>query len=45
MLSWSGRWWWDGPDEWFPPFVGFGIVLVGLVGFEVWALAHRNDDR
>jgi hypothetical protein len=33
------------PAEWFPPFVGFGIVLVGLVGFEVWAVGHRKDDR
>ncbi len=29
---------------WVPPFVGFGIVLVGLVWFQVWAIRHRHDD-
>jgi len=34
------------PTGWLPPFVAFGIALVGLIGLEVWALAHRhNDDR
>ncbi len=29
---------------WVPPFVGFGIVLVGLVWFQAWAIRHRHDD-
>lgn len=33
------------PDGWFPPFVGFGIVLVGLVWLEAWAIGHRRDDE
>ena len=32
------------PAGWFPPFLAFGVVLVGLVWFEVWALRHRRDD-
>jgi hypothetical protein len=32
------------PEHWFAPFLGFGIVLIGLVGFEVWAIGHRYDD-
>jgi hypothetical protein len=32
------------PENWFAPFLGFGVVLVGLVGFEVWAIGHRRDD-
>ncbi len=32
------------PKGWFPPFLGFGIVLVGLVWFEAWAIGHRHDD-
>jgi hypothetical protein len=32
------------PGGWLPPFVGFGIVLVGLVWFEAWAIGHRRDD-
>jgi hypothetical protein len=32
------------PEEWVPPFVGFGIVLVGLIWFEAWAIGHRRDD-
>jgi hypothetical protein len=31
-------------DGWPAPFVGFGIVLVGLVWFMSWALRHRHDD-
>jgi hypothetical protein len=31
------------PEGWFPPFLGFGIVLVGLVWFEAWAIGHRRD--
>jgi hypothetical protein len=29
---------------WVAPFVGFGIVLVGLVYFMGWAVRHRHDD-
>lgn len=32
------------PRGWVAPFVAFGIVLVGLVWFEVWAIRHRHDD-
>jgi hypothetical protein len=32
------------PAGWLPPFVGFGIVLVGLVWFEAWSIGHRHDD-
>jgi hypothetical protein len=33
------------PEDWLAPFLGFGVVLVGLVGFEVWAIGHRRDDE
>jgi hypothetical protein len=29
---------------WLPPFVGFGIVLVGLIWFMGWSVRHRHDD-
>ncbi|HET7590408.1 MAG TPA: hypothetical protein VFK14_09560 [Solirubrobacterales bacterium] len=29
---------------WLPPFIGFGIVLIGLVWFQAWAIRHRHDD-
>jgi hypothetical protein len=29
---------------WLAPFVGFGIVLVGLVWFMGWSVLHRHDD-
>jgi hypothetical protein len=32
------------PDGWLPPFIGFGIVLVGLIWFEAWSIRHRHDD-
>jgi hypothetical protein len=32
------------PGGWFPPFLAFGSVLVGLVWFEAWAVRHRHDD-
>ena len=32
------------PDGWVGPFVGFGIVLVGLIWFEAWSIGHRHDD-
>ena len=33
------------PEGWLPPFLTFGFVLVGLIGFEIWAIGHRRDDR
>lgn len=33
------------PEGWVAPFLTFGFVLVGLVGFEIWAVGHRRDDR
>jgi hypothetical protein len=32
------------PAGWLPPFVSFGIVLVGLVWFQAWSIKHRHDD-
>jgi hypothetical protein len=32
------------PHGWLPPFIAFGIVLVGLICFELWAIGHRHDD-
>lgn len=32
------------PESWFGPFFGFGVVLVGLIWFEFWAIGHRGDD-
>jgi hypothetical protein len=32
------------PHGWFPPFLAFGSLLLGLVWFEGWALRHRHDD-
>lgn len=32
------------PGGWFPPFLAFGSILIGLVWFEVWAIRHRRDD-
>jgi hypothetical protein len=29
---------------WLPPFIGFGMVLVGLIWFMGWSLQHRHDD-
>lgn len=29
---------------WLPPFIGFGIVLVGLIWFMGWSVQHRHDD-
>jgi len=33
------------PDGWFPPFLAFGWILIGLVWFEAWAIRHRGDDK
>ena len=32
------------PRGWVPPFIGFGISLVGLVWLQAWAIRHRHDD-
>jgi hypothetical protein len=32
------------PSGWFPPFLAFGSILVGLIWFEAWVLRHRHDD-
>ena len=32
------------PKGWLPPFIAFGLVLVGLVWFQVWTIRHRHDD-
>jgi hypothetical protein len=29
---------------WLPPFIAFGAILVGLIWFEAWSVAHRQDD-
>jgi hypothetical protein len=29
---------------WVAPFVGFGIVLLGLIWFMGWSIRHRHDD-
>jgi hypothetical protein len=29
---------------WLPPFIGFGMVLIGLVWLMGWAVLHRHDD-
>jgi hypothetical protein len=31
------------PGGWFPPFLAFGSVRVGLIWFEAWALRRRHD--
>jgi hypothetical protein len=33
------------PHGWFPPFLAFGSLLLGLLWFEAWALRHRHDDE
>jgi hypothetical protein len=33
------------PTGWVPPLIAFSIVLIGLIGLEAWALAHRRDDQ
>jgi hypothetical protein len=33
------------PSGWVPPLIAFSIALVGLIGLEAWALAHRRDDE
>jgi hypothetical protein len=32
------------PEGWLPPFLGFGVVLVGLIWFQIWSIRHRRDD-
>jgi hypothetical protein len=33
------------PGGWVPPFIAFGVALLGLLGLEAWALRHRGDDK
>ena len=32
------------PHGWVPPFIAFGLLLIGFVGLEAWAIRHRHDD-
>jgi hypothetical protein len=32
------------PEGWVALFLGFGVVLVGLIWFLGWSLEHRGDD-
>jgi hypothetical protein len=32
------------PKEWVPPTIAFGVLLVGLIWLEAWAIQHRHDD-
>ncbi len=32
------------PEGWVAPFLGFGVVLVGLIWFLGWSIKHRRDD-
>jgi hypothetical protein len=32
------------PDGWVPPFVVFGLLLIGFAGLEAWAIRHPHDD-
>ncbi len=32
------------PGGWLPPIVAFGVILLGLIWFQAWALRHRDDD-
>jgi hypothetical protein len=29
---------------WLPPFIGFGMVLLGLIWFMGWSIRRRHDD-
>ncbi len=31
-------------EGWLAPFIGFGIVLVGLLWLMAWSVRHRHDD-
>jgi hypothetical protein len=33
------------PSGWLPPLIAFSIVLLGLIGLQGWAIAHRRDDE
>ncbi|MGN6257924.1 MAG: hypothetical protein ACTHN3_09290 [Solirubrobacterales bacterium] len=33
------------PRGWLPPFIAFGLVLVGLIWFQAWTIRHRHDDE
>ncbi len=32
------------PHGWLPPFIGFGLLLLGMIWLQVWSLRHRHDD-
>jgi hypothetical protein len=32
------------PSGWVPPFIAFGLILLGLVALEFWAVRHRRDE-
>jgi hypothetical protein len=32
------------PTGFVAPLIAFSIALAGLIGLEVWAVAHRHDD-
>lgn len=29
---------------WLPPFIAFGMVLLGLIWMMGWSIRHRHDD-
>ncbi len=33
------------PAGWVAPFAVFGILLIGFIGLEHWALRHRHEDQ
>jgi hypothetical protein len=32
------------PKQWLAPFIAFGVLLVGMIWLEAWAIKHRHDD-
>jgi hypothetical protein len=32
------------PEGWPAPFIAFGLILIGLVWFQIWTIRHRHDD-
>jgi hypothetical protein len=33
------------PKGWLPPFIAFGLILIGLIWFQIWTIRHRHDDQ
>jgi len=31
------------PPDWWAPLAAFGVILIGLIGLEIWAVRHRRD--